>query len=699
MVRSTCDELTYMDSHVTNNKKSALPAPIILIGLTLATLWAAAARFYLLHALPPPAWFDEVWYALRAREIVEGGAWPAFYFTSFGGANAGPVYMTAFSQWLGFTGITSGRILPALTGTLSIPLAYACFRELLRSETGRFTPGERRAIAALAAVVLAYTLFYVTIGRIGMENGVAPPTALFILWQMMRGLRKKWSGWALAGLTAGLAQFNGLHARFILPLVAFVGLQAFLMARPAERRRVFFGGGLMVGLTLIAALPLLLFFVEYPEWFFGRASIVTRAGPGTPYPTLADMYRFNARVILRVFSIEGSYDPKNGIPGVPLLDVIQSVGFITGLGWSIWNLPRSALARTLLFWLALMTLPSFLTEGAPNLGRMIGIAPPTAGLVSLGWVLIAGGARARLLAKKSPGKWSAALTVLAALLLTGSWAWHTVNLFVRWPEVPNLAEQFTAAPVELAEEMLARAGDEPAFVEFLPEAEDDIAAFEYLLRDSAVARMDFRKCLPLPYENETRVSYLVLSGRDLETVDKLLALYPEARTPVRDADLFQTTGTLVEVPAGAAIPLPDNAVFAQFDHGIRLLGYRLSGETFAPGETLFLTVYWHAGERVPEDLTAFTHVGTGLDAQPLVTQRDGQPCLGFYPTSQWRPGLVIEDSFAIQIPADAPPGEYDLAFGWYSYPSLTRLPLLEADHALPDDRAIGGQITVIDPAP
>ena len=661
----------------------------------LATLLAAFLRVYRLHELPPPAWFDEIWYELRARELLSGAPLPVFYEeTSFGGANAGPVYVTALAQMMGFTNITGGRMPPALAGVLSVPLAYACFRELLRTDplTGRLSPDERRLIALLSAVVLSYTLFYVTIGRIGMENGLAPATTLFVVWQMERGVhRRARTGWLLAGLVAGLAQYNGLHARFILPLVAFLLLQEFLMADRPARRRILIGAALMGGAGLIASLPLTVFFLTHPAAFTGRASIVAQPMVNGQPVTALEMYRHNARMIFRVFSLEGSYDPKNGVPGVPLLDVIQSAGFWAGVARSAWHLRRSAFARTLLVWLVLMSLPSLLTEGAPNLGRMIGIAPPTAALVALGWVKGYRWLAARLRSRRA----HAVMRGLGIVALLGSVGWHVYLLYGLWPRTPNLAEQFTAAPVELAEEMIARAAaSEPVFVELIPEAEEDIVAFEYLFPGTPVVRLDFRKCLPLPHERAVRTSYVVLSGRDIETVGKLTELYPAATVPLRDVDLFQTTGSLVEIPPGVRAPLPPRTSEARFGSGISLYGYDWSGDTFAPGETLFITLYWYAGEPVGADLTAFAHVGTGLEGQPLVAQRDGQPCIGFYPTSRWHPGEIVPDPFAITFPPDTPPGEYDLAIGWYAFPSLERLPLLAADAPLLDNRAVIGRVVI-----
>lgn len=669
------------------------PFAIFHMIVIAATLLATVMRFYRLHSLPPPAWFDEVWYALRARELIATGQFHPFYESSFGGANAGPIWLAALAQLIGFDTPTGGRLMAALAGVVSIPLAYICTIELLRGERTFARTPDRRWAGVLTAVVLAYTLFYVTIGRIGMENGIAPATALFIVWQMVRAVnRRAWSGWVLAGLAAGITQYNGLHARFILPLMAFWIIQEFI-SKTESRQFIVSGSLIMLGIGLLVNLPLLLFFIKHPQYFTGRASIVVQPKAQNMPTTYWGMVRHNAWMIFKVFSIEGSYDPKNGIPGIPLLDWVQTPGFVVGLVWAIWRLPKSAFARITLFWLVLMSLPSLLTEGAPNLGRMIGIAPPTAILVAVGWVLIVGWVQEKVF--RDAHKGGIYLVPIATILILGSLLYHTYLLFIEWPEVSNLREQFTAEPVDLALDMLERTESEVVFAELIPESED-IAAFEWYFPGQSIDRMDFRKCLPLAHQNDTRINYLVLNGRDQETVGKLLDLYPESEVPLRDLDLWQTTASVVEVPPGAIAPPPANQPIALFDSGISLYGYDWSGDTLRPEESLFLTIYWQVTEPVSVDWTAFTHIGTGLEDQPLVAQRDGLPCLGFYPTSSWKPGLVVIDSFAITIPADTPPGEYDMAVGWYAFPSLERLALINADQPLPDNRAIIGVIQVVE---
>ncbi len=654
-----------------------------------ATGLAALLRLPALETLAPAAWFDEVWFALRARELLQTGQVQVFYPTAFGGANAGLAMLTALAQALGLDGITAARWVLAVGGVLSVPLAYACLRELLARPAGDSAPAFSAMSAALAALVLAYTLFFAILTRVGMESGLAPAAALLAVWQIRRGARGRWAGWLLAGLAAGLAQYNGLHARLVLPVAGWAALEAILTARGPDRQRALAGAALMIGAAALAALPLIAFFIRQPEWLTARAALVAR----DPGQTLIGQLAGNLRLIVRAVSLEGSYDPKTTVPGIPLLDAVQSAGFWVGLGWAALRAPRRAEARLLLVWLLAAALPGLLTEGAPNLQRMAGVAAPLAALTALGWEQI----YRRLAAAPVPA-WRRLLPAGAAALIAVSAGWHAYLLYVRWPQTPILRQQFTAAPVEIARDLIARsAAGETAFAERAPEAED-IAAFEYLLPGTPVQRLDFRQCLPLPDRRAAPTAYLVLTDRDPATVNRLREAYPSAWMPYRERDLFGGTGTLVEIPAGASAPPPPRPASARFAAGIALAGWDASTDALRPGETLFVTLYWRAGEPVAQDLTAFAHLGSGLPGEPpILAQRDGQPCVGLYPTSRWQPGEIVPDSFAITLPADAPPGEYPLAVGWYAYPSLERLPLLAADPATPDGRAVPGTIRVLPP--
>ncbi len=136
------------------------------------------------------------------------------------------------------------------------------------------------------------------------------------------------------------------------------------------------------------------------------------------------------------------------------------------------------------------------------------------------------------------------------------------------------------------------------------------------------------------------------------------------------------------------LPEMQRGVGARFgDHPggtIELAGYDLAQE----GDTLKLTLYWRALVAPERHYKFFVHVadpGTGVPA----TQVDAMPRGSTYPTGMWAPGEVVSDEVVLSL-ADVPPGQYDLAIGWY-YPDepSQRLQATDASgNPLPDDRLI-----------
>lgn len=92
-----------------------------------------------------------------------------------------------------------------------------------------------------------------------------------------------------------------------------------------------------------------------------------------------------------------------------------------------------------------------------------------------------------------------------------------------------------------------------------------------------------------------------------------------------------------------------------------------------PGDTITLHFTWRAALQPKEDFTLFIHL---LDANgQLVVGNDGVPARGNHPTARWQVGQINRFNVPLNIPPDTPSGLYSLSVGWYSWPSLDRLPL------------------------
>jgi hypothetical protein len=91
---------------------------------------------------------------------------------------------------------------------------------------------------------------------------------------------------------------------------------------------------------------------------------------------------------------------------------------------------------------------------------------------------------------------------------------------------------------------------------------------------------------------------------------------------------------------------------------------------------------WRAQKYIHQDYTTFVHV-VGPDGA-LVTQADHRPLDGFVPTSYWPPRQRMADDYTIQLPSDAPSGEYKLMVGWYDLETMMRLPMSQAGKSIGD---------------
>jgi hypothetical protein len=108
---------------------------------------------------------------------------------------------------------------------------------------------------------------------------------------------------------------------------------------------------------------------------------------------------------------------------------------------------------------------------------------------------------------------------------------------------------------------------------------------------------------------------------------------------------------------------------ASFAGQIELLGYDLAADR---GE-LGVTLHWRCVHRLDANYTVFVHV---VDANGnVVTQHDGQPRAGAYPTSIWDVGEVVADEHVLPLGPDLPRGDYGLRVGLYLVAAGERLPV------------------------
>ena len=73
---------------------------------------------------------------------------------------------------------------------------------------------------------------------------------------------------------------------------------------------------------------------------------------------------------------------------------------------------------------------------------------------------------------------------------------------------------------------------------------------------------------------------------------------------------------------------------------------------------------------------------------------NSEPCRRGYPTSTWAADEIVIDGYALEIPQDAPEGEYRIAIGLYEWQTMQRLPVLGEEGQVVRDYALLGTLVV-----
>lgn len=124
-----------------------------------------------------------------------------------------------------------------------------------------------------------------------------------------------------------------------------------------------------------------------------------------------------------------------------------------------------------------------------------------------------------------------------------------------------------------------------------------------------------------------------------------------------------------EAPRSFQVPPIQQRRNAIFGDRITLLGFDVARSTF----NVQLTLYWQmTGPATPTtSFTVFVHL-ISPDGK-MWAQVDHPPVYGSYPTTRWQPGEVITDPYTLMLPADLPPGTYQVRVGLYDPTTGQRL--------------------------
>ncbi len=120
---------------------------------------------------------------------------------------------------------------------------------------------------------------------------------------------------------------------------------------------------------------------------------------------------------------------------------------------------------------------------------------------------------------------------------------------------------------------------------------------------------------------------------------------------------------------------------------ISLDAANLPNDQIKRGTLIDLVLFWHAQRKLNTPYVVFVHL---IDPNGrLVQQIDTEPGAGTAPTPSWTPNITVTDRYALQVPTNVAPGEYQLRVGLYpTGQPLNRLPVVDPGKTEVDSNSI-----------
>jgi 4-amino-4-deoxy-L-arabinose transferase-like glycosyltransferase len=637
------------------------PAPI----LTLAAIvfLGAALRLVGLHALPPGLYHDEAIEGTDAVRILHG-EFP-IYFETNNGREPAFMYLLAIGiAGIGWSPFTL-RLVSALAGTVSIPIAYQAIRQVLN-----------RRLGLLAAFVYAITFWPIEVTRLGLRSSLLPAALGLGIWGLSRAWRRdRLRDWLLAGCLYAASLYTYLPARLALlvpGVVAAVGL-----LERGRRRKLLRGGAVFALAYSLAALPLGLYALTHWDIFNGRVGQVSVFQPGAGAAHLAQVAWDQLRLVAQMFLLRGDTQLRHNLPGRPVFDWLMGIAFGAGLlvGIRRW---RERRIQWLWIWVGVFLVPTLLADSAPHYLRAYGVWPILAAWPALGidalhhfvqrragrfasLPLVAAILAGSLLATVHDYFWGDYLTSPAAYYAFDTFAAQfgaDVNAFIGWgAHEPGFAWDMPPGEVWIDTRLYYFHPTIPVMIATAPSPAGPVHLMEAGVVPAPLAPPRVRLII-IPGEEGLYVAILprrsLISLRDGSYANDTAEIHP-----------YLLYRALTAIPADG-LPAP----IACFEHDIQLLppitrrepnaldidlAWKLRSSTAVgelPAYTVFLHVYHEGG---------------------LVGQVDSYPARGLFPFTWLRPGDVIQDPRQVRFEPGTFSGEGQIGVGLYERATGQRL--------------------------
>ncbi len=387
-----------------------------LVAVVLLLIVAGFFRFYRLNEIPIGLWRDEAANGLEALRVLDG------HLSIFYGTRE-PLFIYLVALSIAFLGRTpvAVRVVAALAGTVTIPVAYLLVKEVFQR-----TERQARLIALLASLWLATSYWHINFSRLGFRGVLLPlfvSLSFYLLWRGWNGLpsRRVLVWFALSGCCFALAFYTYTPSRFLpLLLLPFLA-QAVRRSRGSARTQngasdptaprtlpIAAFGAFTICFVVVFA-PLGAHFVADPGSLLVRSG-VSVFGALDEKP-LASLLAENTLRQLGMFGFLADPNTRHNPVGRPAFELFTLACALVGLAVCLrrW---RGLSYSFCLLWFLTMLLPAILTyPELPHSLRAIGTLPvayvfPALGVESA-WSVLKGRA------------WSSKARILLAILVSG----------------------------------------------------------------------------------------------------------------------------------------------------------------------------------------------------------------------------------------------------------------------------------------
>jgi len=631
--------------------------PLGLFGFALAV---HAARLYL---GPPGISGDSARLAIHALDFLRRNVWDFYVYILFA-PNPLIIYLDALTlSVFGFNFVALCSI-PLLSAALISPAAYVAARELFADAGQSFA----RLAGLIAGVGLALSTSFGIFVPQGTEHVLLPLLELATVAALWRAMRlQQRADFIVAGVCIGVSQYAYIVAR-AFPVALAGALLAALVVPGSVLRRRWRGLALTGGTAVLLALPQWILFLRVPFTLFSR----TEQTAGRFIFSMADPIALFVGKAANLLLMFGWQWDNSSHPGRPLLDPVLFAGLLVGLVIALRQ--RRAAQVFCVVLSVLLYVPELLTfeHMAPAPTRTLGALPFVFLLAANGLATVWQWLQARWQLPQSY-----ALLMLVAVVLAG--AERQLDYATRVTAALNNlpGREWDGSLVDMAQaDYILQNRDSTILV---ASSEYQRPPLAFLIADRFPERAGGT---PLPLQPGEPVMVITPAQPDRPTTDGNPAGYQADEwvalkdgtayflPPLPDAlvltgaaqPLLAANGVLGATVTAArwqGVQPARTAASVAFSNGLAVGAYQAS--TLTPGQSLTVTLYWVAQQRVTRDVQILTQL-LDREGNALATAHTW-PLHGVYRVVAWRAGETVPLTTTLSIPADAAPGAYRLMAG------------------------------------